>query len=282
MKYACSLSRFFSILFILLSPFNTTAQSPAPEFKMLNVSLWPEYDRLDVLVIYRLQLNADAKLPVQLRLRLPDYLEDIHALAVEQEGRLVNVDSKLVEWIRDESGVWLTFPTSSLNVHLEYYDPVILSKQQQTRRINYAFSAPAQIETAVFEIQHPIHAENVSLELERQHEPMTTYAGRSGFQYSTITVAKLVPDENFEVSATYQRNTGVLSRQPVQEAPTVQPEKAAAVSETPSKKDPFSHVFFVFVGAGLASLLWWLQGIGRRPSPDSDLPEDDEEDGEEE
>ena len=278
MKHIFSLARVFFIVTILLTPVGTPAQTPFPRVKTLQVSFWPEYDRLDVLMIYRLQLSADTKLPAQVRLRLPAYLEGVHALAIEREGRLLNVNPKTVEWSRDEGGAWLSFPVSSPNIHLEYYDPVILNKEGQTRRIRYTFAAPADIETAIFELQHPVHAEEVSLETMREHEPLTIHTGRSSLQYSTIKVMGIAGDESFEVIAGYQRNSGELSSQPqpVQAAPSVQTEDSATIDEPTEKVNPSSQILFLFLGAALASLIWWLRDIGRRSSSASSSPEGEE------
>ena len=40
-------------------------------FAGLEIDLWPEYDRPDMLVIYRITLDNSVKLPAQLTLRIP-------------------------------------------------------------------------------------------------------------------------------------------------------------------------------------------------------------------
>lgn len=40
-------------------------------FESVQIDLWPEYDRPDMLVVYRFVLAADAQLPTELSLRIP-------------------------------------------------------------------------------------------------------------------------------------------------------------------------------------------------------------------
>ena len=266
MKHTLPFIFFFLLPFILLSPYTIEAQSSPPNFQTLSISLWPEYDQPDVLVIYRSQLSADTDLPVQLTFRLPDYIEDVHAVAIEQEKRLVNVDPDLIEWNHDENGVLLTFPTSSYYIHLEYYDPVILSKQDHTRHMTYTFSAPYTFETAIFRVQHPFQADNFSLRVEGESEPIHTYSGSNGLTYSEVEIASLAPGDTVELSLTYHRNTDALSVQGLEEASTVQPADTAVTPESSDKKVSLNHAIVIFVAAGMVLLLWWWRKTGQRRS----------------
>ena len=67
-------------------------QSNLPELEQLTVELWPEYDRSDVLVIYRAELSPQTALPAQLAFRLPGYIDGLHAVAVEHNGALFAVE----------------------------------------------------------------------------------------------------------------------------------------------------------------------------------------------
>ncbi|MEE8390932.1 MAG: hypothetical protein V3S14_09090, partial [Anaerolineae bacterium] len=136
-----------------MPPRAARAQSSPPSFQTLSISLWPEFDRPDVLVIYRGELSTDTELPAQLTFRIPGYVESMHAVAARQDDALFNVDPASIEWTRAGDEAWLSFPTALPGIHLEYYDPVILSKQGQTRQITYTLFVPYDIGTALFEIQ---------------------------------------------------------------------------------------------------------------------------------
>ena len=143
------------IITYLLSPIGADAQSTPPKLKTLTVSLWPEYDRPDVLVIHRVELSADTPLPTELTFRLPGYIETMHAVAIEENGSLISVDPGAIELTPQGDELLFTFPTRSPTVHFEYYDPVILTKQNESRTLKYNFLASYPVETATFEVQQP-------------------------------------------------------------------------------------------------------------------------------
>ena len=57
-------------ILVLFPPLKAQAQEPV-RFSEVEVSLWPEYDRPTVLVIYRITLSADTTLPVNLSVQIP-------------------------------------------------------------------------------------------------------------------------------------------------------------------------------------------------------------------
>ena len=86
-----------SLILIYLLTATALAQTGSPAFGDLVVELWPEYDQSSVLVIYRANLSDDVILPATVTFRLPDYIEDVHAIAVERDGGLFNVDPNNIE-----------------------------------------------------------------------------------------------------------------------------------------------------------------------------------------
>lgn len=60
----------------------------------LEIDLWPEYDRPDMLVIYRLTLDNSVKLPAQLTLRIPAAVGAPYNVAYEDaaDGMLYNLN----------------------------------------------------------------------------------------------------------------------------------------------------------------------------------------------
>ena len=201
---------FLAWLFLLSQMMITQAQSTSPPLNSLIVELWPEYDRPELLVLYRVELAPGTPLPAQLTFQLPGYVETIHAVAIEQDGTLLQVNPTAVDLQAEGEIKLLSFPTSSLNVHFEYYDPVILTKQGQTRRLTYQFSPLTSIETATFEVQEPTQTQDFVL----TPAPDRTFTGNDGFTYHAIEVTDLAPAETFTLTATYRRNTDELSAAP--------------------------------------------------------------------
>lgn len=266
---ASPLLLFLSILYASLAAIAQAQASPA--FENLIVELWPEYDRPEVLVIYRAELSSETSLPTQLTFRLPGYIENMHAVAVEQNGVLVDVNPETIELLREEDNLILTFPTPSRKVHVEYYDPVILTKADQNRQLVYRFSAPYPIETATFEVQEPFRAEDFSL----TPRPGSTFIGNNGLRYDSIQVTKLTTAETFELSATYKRDTTEVSTQLLADNTSSQSPGISVVAESPINEN--LNVGYLLIGVGVLLLLgtggywWWLRKMredatpGRRP-----------------
>jgi hypothetical protein len=226
------------------------AQSSAISFKNLLVEIWPEYDRPEVLVIYRGELSPTTSLPAQLTFRLPGYLEAMHAVAVERDGVLVDVAPAVIELRHEGEDLLLIFSTDSPNIQFEYYDPVILSRQNQNRQLAFQFVVPYNLEIAIFEVQEPVQAEDFSL----TPEAGNTFIGRDGLTYHTIQLADLTPSDTFELSATYQRDTTGLS-----------------ITETPARGN--LNLGYVLIGGGVLLLLavggywWWSTHRQAEPGP---------------
>lgn len=235
--------------FCLFLPLDARAQSSAPKLKMLNVALWPEYDRPEVLVIYRTRLSAGTELPTRVTFRLPGYIEQMHAVAVERDGVLVDVNQDSIELIHNGDDLLLTFPSSSLNLQFEYYDPFILAKQNQTRQLAFDFSAPYEIEMTIFEVQQPFQAEEFTL----LPEPVNSFTNSDGLRHYTIEVPDLAPGDTFKLSATYRRNTDEVSVQSIKSHTPSQRLDISVVTE-PSRSRIFD-AGYIFIGAGVILLL---------------------------
>ncbi len=109
-------------LALMLWPGSVQAQE-AITLKEAVIELWPEYDRPEVLVIYRLELADDTTFPAQVTLHFPDYIEQMNAIATEQNGGLFNLPEEAVQFSQSDDKTNLTLTVESPLLHLEYYDP---------------------------------------------------------------------------------------------------------------------------------------------------------------
>jgi len=104
--------------------------------EQLQVDLWPEYDRPDMLVIYRGTLPADTPLPATLTLRIPARVGQPHAVAYSDETDNLleaNYSTRMTEdWLA------ITLETATTRFQLEFYD----SLTRAGERRSYAFVWP--------------------------------------------------------------------------------------------------------------------------------------------
>jgi hypothetical protein len=148
-----------ALLVVTLIPTAVFAQAPVA-LEKLKVSLWPEYDRPGVLVIYRATLPADQTLPVELTFRIPAAAGEPSAVAYRQD------DLKLITMPYQRQLVgdlaMVSFTTSVREVQLEYYDPGL---QVQGSDHNYVFTWPGDyaVEEFAAEVQQPAQATRLSV-----------------------------------------------------------------------------------------------------------------------
>jgi len=73
-------------------------QQSSSEAKAVTVALWPEYDRAEVLVIYRVLLPDSAGLPGKVRLLIPADAPELTAAAYrDSTGKLVNAVNERID-----------------------------------------------------------------------------------------------------------------------------------------------------------------------------------------
>lgn len=106
------------------------------EIERLQVDLWPEYDRADMLVIYRGTLPADTPLPATLSLRLPARVGEPFAVAYDDgSGNLLQADYSTAT---TDEGLVVTLESPALNFQIEYYDRLIRTGEERS----YSFVWP--------------------------------------------------------------------------------------------------------------------------------------------
>jgi hypothetical protein len=203
----------------------------------------------------------------------------MHAVAVEQDGTLVDANPDTIQFQQEGDSSLLTFPSPSPNIQLEYYDPVILTEEGQTRQLNYEFTAPYEIETVTFELQEPFQATDFSM----TPEATNSFIGTNGLRYNNLELTGLEAGETVSLAATYQRSTDILSV----EGLASQPEGLSASTNqavdldnaggSVLADDSGSTVAYLLIGAGVGLLLatggywWWSTRIrgaatGGRPA----------------
>jgi hypothetical protein len=127
---------------------------PNPTFAGFEVGLWPEYDQLSTLVIFRGGISPDVSYPVTLSLPIPASAGDPSAVAtLGSDERLY-----LTEYERQVEGewAWITFEAESAVFQLEYYDDLVFDGALRT----FTFSWPGLLATDSFayELQQPVGA----------------------------------------------------------------------------------------------------------------------------
>jgi hypothetical protein len=194
--------RLLPLIGLLAAPSIAAAQAGVPLDSMI-VGLWPEYDRRQVLVIYRANLPAETTLPTQVFLPVPAEAAELTAVAYrEASGQLLNAS---YERVQGDPVDTVVVEVAGLEVQLEYYAPLAIEGDQRS----FTFAWPGTLSAASFgfEIQQPFGAE--AMEVTPPASTRTTDA--QGLVYHNVTIGAVGPQERPQVSFRYTKADDRLS-----------------------------------------------------------------------
>lgn len=222
----------------------------APSLSTLEVSLWPEFDRPEVLVIYRGLLEEATPLPVPVEIRIPARVGPPTAVAyVGQDGQRFNQ-----QYTTRSEGDWLvvSFELGEQGFQLEYYDTLPVDPTGQ-RDYTFSYTADYAVSSLSFELQQPPTAEDVSLD--PPADSSTTAA--DGLVYHYLQVGALAQGEEQNWTFSYQKSNSDLT------VPASDPAEPAATTPPPANGEDstvliFLVAFVTLVAVGAAA--FWLGG----------------------
>jgi hypothetical protein len=138
------------------------AQEPVPTLARLGLSIWPEFDRQAVLVIYRGEFVAETSLPLSVEILIPAEAGEPSAVAYrDEQGNLLTL-SYTTELRGDQRAVQFELPT--LAFQLEYYNQDWLSSLDGGRRqFTFSLTPGYAIQTFSLDILQPVGATDFSV-----------------------------------------------------------------------------------------------------------------------
>ena len=239
---------------VLLLAWPVRAQE-APTLANLEISLWPEFDRPEVLVIYRGTFAADTPLPISVEIRIPARAGQPTAVAYVADGERLNQEHT----VREE-GDWIvvSFELPTPSFQLEYYDPL---STDGTGRREYAFTyrADYSLTALSLDVQVPPTAQAFALD-----PPADSVVQEGdGLTYHLVQRGPLAAGDAQEWAFAYEKDNSDLTV-----SAFVQPEAPAPTAQAPLEAAGNSTVWvflvafaaLVAVGAGA----FWL---GRQTHP---------------
>lgn len=235
---------------ILIMPAAAAAQAEIT-IERMEVDLWPEYDRPDVLVIYHIFLPATTVFPAELSLRIPAAAGDPYNVAVrDTDGNLYVVD-----YTRQVEGEWarVTFTSERPEIQFEYYDPG-LERTSGARSYVYRWPGDYAVTNLFIQVQQPVGAGEMQIS-----PPLGAgLAGTDGMVYYSSMEGTIPDGTPFEVSIQYQKADDSLSVQ------TLRVEPSGPISAQTAGRTNFSQYLPWVAGAlGLILLggggLWFYQ-----------------------
>jgi len=225
------------------------AQEP-PSLSTLEVSLWPEFDRPEVLVIYRGLFEEGTPLPVLVEIRIPARAGQPTAVAyVGEDGQRFNQ-----QYTTRSEGDWLivSFELGEQGFQLEYYDPLPVDSTGQ-RSYTFSYTADYPVTSMILELQQPPSAEDLSLDPPAD----SSSTASDGLVYHVLDVGALEQGEEQSWTVSYQKSNADLS------VPMSSDAEPPATTPSPADGDDstvliFLVAFVTLVAVGAAA--FWLGG----------------------
>jgi hypothetical protein len=242
------------IILVLLIPGVATAQENIT-FASLEIDLWPEYDRPEMLVIYRIELSPIVSLPVDLSIQIPAVAGEPNAVAIrDPHGSLLNTPYE-----RQVEGdvATITFTAAMPGIQIEYYDPQ-LTKNGTQRNYDITWTGEYQTDSFFILLQQPYDASQVVT------VPVATSVlpSSDGLIYHSINLGPHLEGETTRVSIGYVKDTKALSIERLE----VQP--VAPLSDSTSGRVNMMDILpWVLGGLGVILVVggvWWYVRMGKQ------------------
>jgi hypothetical protein len=168
-------------------PAAAAAQTPA-RLASLHVSLWPEYDRPQTLVILEGELAPEVALPASLSIRIPARAGQPHAVAsTGADGQLL---SAAFTTRPNGDDIMVDFQTPSPTFRVEYYDPA-LTIDGEARSLIFEWQTDYAVDEVRVRVQQPAGARDLT------GQPALISLGMSddGLTYYEATPSSLKPGD---------------------------------------------------------------------------------------
>jgi hypothetical protein len=247
---------FFMILAMLL-PSVAGAQNPIT-LDTLQISIWPEYDKPTVLIIYQMTLSDTTSYPATLSIQIPSNAGDPNAVAARQvDGSLFIIDHT-----RKVVGEWaiITFTTTTPELQLEYYDPS-LTKNDAARHFTYLWPGDYTVSQLSVQVQQPFDATQMRISPSLGQGE----TGDNNLMYYTQDLGTVNAGQDFEITIDYQKASDVLSAEnlPIEPSASI---PQGTVSDI-NLKTWLPWVLGI-LGAGLiiGGIIWFWQSGRQQPA----------------
>jgi hypothetical protein len=262
------MKRYFLVIgFLLAFLVGPVHAQDAPTISNLEIALWPEFDRPEMLVIYQGTMAADTPLPVAVEFRIPSKVGAPTAVAyVGESGDRLNQ-----QYTTRVEGDWLvvSFELATLGFQLEYYDALPVDAAGQ-REYTYGYVADYAIANLNLEFQVPPTAQGFALEPEAD----STVQEADGLTYHLVLPGSVAQGTEQSWKLAYQKNNSELTV-----SAFVQPETAVPAAPEAENADGSTVLIFLIAFVALAAVgagAFWLgrrtQPVGRPASPQRRQP----------
>lgn len=252
------------VIFSLILVPAARAQNPVKELAVLEIELWPDFDRSAVLVLLTGTLADDVPTPATVNLPVPDEAS-INAVAHINVG---SGDLENVSDVNSDTPGELTFTTPSPTFRIEYYVPYDSDGDQ--RDYTFDWRSDMTIDQLLATVQQP--ADATDFQLSPPADQTSTRA--DGLIYHAYDGQSLPAGQSFSVTASYDLASGELSADVLAaQQPQVQGPLPLVSGPAQAESTGLNWALVAIVAGGLiiiAAVVWFLvssSGNRRRRTP---------------
>ena len=235
-----------------------------PRLASLQIEIWPEYDRLAVLVILKGEIAANVPLPAAVSVRIAASSGGPTAVAYSAgpSGNLLNL-----KYDRRDAGDFITlkFDTPERFFHVEFYDPLVTSAPG--RSYTYVWTGDLAADRLSVILQKPAAASDLSV----QPALDATAVGQDGLRYRSAELGPFKAGKPLEVKLRYTKTDSRTSVEIVKPYSPNSSKLSAAPLHIAGPSKTELAIWLVAVAAILglgawAAMMWWY---GREKRSDS-------------
>ena len=244
------------LIFLVVVLGSQALAQDVPLLSDLGVSLWPEYDRPEVLVIYRGVFAEDTPLPIPVEISIPARVGQPTAVAyVDESGQRLNQ-----EYTTRVSGDSLVvmFELNTVGFQLEYYD-ALPPDAEGRREYTYAYTADYPVTDLNLDFQVPPTAQGFVLDPPAD----SAITEADGLVYNLVNVGALAKGEERSWTFAYQKDNEELTVSTFTQPDTTVPATAGAAEGADNSTILIFLVAFVALIVVGGTAFW----LGRRTQP---------------
>jgi hypothetical protein len=241
---------FVLILSININPADAQATILPVKFSSLQIQIWPEYDKPEVLVIYRIILDPGTKLPARIAVSIPIASGEPNSVAFRDpaDGNLYNLQYSLMN---KDDRVKVLFDATAYEIQFEYYDPG-LTKTETNREYRFSWVDEFDVNELSFQVQQPLHATQMSI----QPSMTKSFIGDDGITYFTSNAGSVTAGTTISIVVKYQKSDDQLTAEGILLEPS-----APLDARTTGRNTMGEYLPYLLGGLGLLALagfFWWL------------------------
>ena len=212
------------LVILVLIPVGVLAQDTG-EIERMHIDIWPEYDRPEVLVIYRITLSSVMTLPAEISIRIPKTVGKPYNVAMK------DIDGLLypINYQTDNDDQWLriTFFTPSPDLQIEFYDPYD-SCGDNLRCYYFVWPGDYKVDSLTITVQQPLNSKDMDIIPDMGSGQLRP----DELRYYTTLVGTLRKNESYSIDIRYKKTDDTLSAsmQPVEPISPIDQDTAGRTS----------------------------------------------------